>query len=81
MSEANEVDGVVKCTKKDYELYVCGHNIGCKTLLEFDCEGDMGAVDIARRAINDYEKETGDYIYREYLFRNCDDGEQIELCI
>jgi len=63
-----------------YELYVCGHKCSCKTMLEFDAHGDMQAADIANKAINDYEQESGDYIYREYLYRNDKDG-QTEICL
>ena len=64
----------------DYELYVCARKIGCKTLKEFDAHGDFQAQEIATRAIKDYEEENGDYIYREYLYRN-DEAGQVEICI
>ena len=64
----------------DYELYVCGHKCGCKTMLEFDEHGDMAAADKANQAIEDYEEETGDYIYREYLYRNDEQG-QTEIAL
>lgn len=64
----------------DYELYVCGNKCGCKTLLEFDAHGDMQAADIAKKKIADYEEESGDYIYRQYLYRNDEDG-RVDIAI
>jgi len=64
----------------DYELYVCGRDFGCKTMKEFDASGDYEAQKIATDAIEEYEKESGDYIYREYLYRN-DEGKQVEIAI
>lgn len=65
----------------DYELYVCGHKCGCKTLKEFDAHGDHQAVEIANKEIERYEDESGDYIYREYLYRNDDELGQIEIAL
>mgnify|MGYP003638162971 CR=1 FL=1 len=62
----------------NYELYVCGHKIGCTTLKEFNAHHNLAAKDIALKAISDYEDNTGDYIYREYLFRNDENG-QVEI--
>ena len=64
----------------DYELYVCGHKCGCKTMLEFDANGDFEAADKANKVIDDYEEESGDYIYREYLWRNDEQG-QVDIAL
>lgn len=64
----------------DYEVYVCAHENGCKTISVFECHGDFEAAKTAREKIENYEKESGDTVYREYLFRN-DNNEQVEICI
>lgn len=63
-----------------YELYVCGHACGCKTLAEFFAAGDMQAAKKATVIIDDHERYTGDNIYREYLYR-CEDGEKVEIAL
>ena len=61
-----------------YELYVCGFKFGCNTLANFEANSDKEACIIGNEKISKYEDNTGDSIYREYLYKNVN-GKEIEV--
>jgi len=64
-----------------YEVHVMATQGGSLVLCSFEAWSDVLAQTIGSAYIDDYEKSTGDFIYRERLYRFIEGEEPQELPI